>query len=99
MGSLISKPKAPPAPAPLIITNPAPASAPESDSRIEDVGETAADKAAPKSDDGEKNTPKQSRTSDLLRRSRGTGGTILTSFRGVLNERLKNEPRKTLLGE
>lgn len=42
-----------------------------------------------------------SRTSSLLRRSRGRLGTIATSFRGFLNNTASdlNEKRKTLLGE
>lgn len=106
MGSLISKPKAPPAPAPVIISNPLPAPAstvePDNENRTENMGsetESAADKSAVDADSGDNNAARQNRASDLLRRNRGKGGTILTSFRGVLNDRLKNEPRKTLLGE
>ena len=42
----------------------------------------------------------ESRTSSLLRRSRGRFGTILTSFRGVLTAKENDrKTSKTLLGE
>ena len=39
------------------------------------------------------------RTDDLLRRSRGRSGTILTSFRGLQGASEQADGRKTLLGE
>lgn len=100
MGSLISKPKAPPAPQPVVMTAPAPAPVPApEEGRADDAGETGTGSEAPDSGDAEKGTQKRSRTADLLRRGRGTGGTILTSFRGVLSNAAQAAPRKTLLGE
>ncbi len=39
------------------------------------------------------------RAESLLRRNRSRLGTVLTSFRGVLDQNTLTAPRKTLLGE
>lgn len=41
----------------------------------------------------------RSRTENLLRRARGTLGTVLTGFRGILGLNDNASPRKNLLGE
>lgn len=106
MGSLISKPKAPPAPKPVIISSPVtvPVSTTSpSETMAEDVNEdtsSTSDAGEPENNsEAQTQDSREIRSTNLLRRNRGRGGTILTSFRGVLNKRHLDSPRKTLLGE
>jgi hypothetical protein len=85
MGSLASRPKAPSAPQVVYIPQPVYTSAPPP---------AGSNTPAP--------TPKenaaQARTQNLLQRNRGIFGTVLTGFRGFLNQS-QNNTRKSLLGE
>lgn len=86
MGSITKKAKTPA----VTIVNPVtPTTIPVSTTTVSDPGPT----------DTEISTA--SRTSSLLRRSRGRLGTIATSFRGFLSDKAGelNSKRKTLLGE
>lgn len=95
MGSMTSRPKAPPAPEPIYVPTPIytyapppaytpPVVAPPS-AASEDTATSQAESAAR----AEQN---------LLERRRSTIGTVLTGFRGLLNDSVANT-RKTLLGE
>ena len=84
MGSINSRPKAPP----VSTIKPIAAIAPVSVTTASELESNEQDLAS------------ESRQESLLRRSRGRLGTILTGFRGFLNSSNTDaETRKTLLGE
>jgi hypothetical protein len=84
MGSLSSRPKVPSAPQVVYVPQPTtPTSSP-------DPVDTVTNSEA---------VSKEAREENLLRRSRGTAGTVLTGFRGLLETIGGNQSRKTLLGE
>ncbi|MGB1077271.1 MAG: hypothetical protein ACPG05_03110 [Bdellovibrionales bacterium] len=86
MGSLVSKPKAPRT---QTIIQQVPATNTVSEARAtEAVEEKSSDILS-----------SEARSENLLRRNRGTFGTILTGFRGVLSANEGQQKRKTLLGE
>lgn len=89
MGSLVSKPKAK-APRAQVVFVPAPppsAAAP---------APAQSDPPAPKDN---KSATDESRVKGLLLRNRGSFGSILTSFKGLLTPSVGAGSRKTLLGE
>ena len=99
MGSLASRPKA------LAVQTvytpvymPAPISAPQPQAQSQTVSSTEADSSTqtPTVSEGEQASVRRSQ--NLLERNRGVFGTILTGFRGVLNQSVQSQ-RKTLLGE
>jgi hypothetical protein len=83
MGSLASRPKAPSAPQVVYIPQPVYTSAPNTPTT---PAPTSEENAA------------QARTQNLLQRNRGIFGTVLTGFRGFLNQS-QNNTRKSFLGE
>jgi hypothetical protein len=91
MGSVTSTPKLPKTQQPLIINMPATGYAPPASAAANantDAGTGASQPAPP------------SREENLLTRSRGVLGTVLTGLRGVLADTsAKTGSRKTLLGE
>tara|TARA_B100001778_G_scaffold178796_1_gene147057 strand:+ start:134 stop:400 length:267 start_codon:yes stop_codon:yes gene_type:complete len=88
MGSLISTPKA--APAPVIVQAPAPAP----------VTVTTSETATDSTDISAAENAQEAREQNLLKRDRSRFGTIATSFRGFLDLADRNsKSRKTLLGE
>ena len=103
MGSLTSRPSIPQAQQPVIVT--VPQSAPVTASPVTQTPKTG---AAEETGAETVNTPPESTSSEeaqrlarednLLRRSRGRLGTVLTGFNGLL-EKAAAPVRKTLLGE
>lgn len=94
MGSLASRPKAPmvvqqPVYVP-VSTVPMPASSPSGN---------GATPSTPVSTASVPDTAAQARELGLLERQRGILGTVLTGFRGILNQGINTAQRKTLLGE
>lgn len=92
MGSLTSRPKAPAVVSqPVVYTLPAAASPTAASSSATDntVADDTPDPAAQK---------EVARNAGLLDRRRGVLSTVVTGFRGVLNQSAA-APRKTLLGE
>lgn len=103
MGSITSKPKAPAAaqtqPVVINYNYPAPATTAPATIAPSSGGGTATTPAndgggAPVSDEAKA----EARSAGLLDRRRGVLGTVLTGFRGLLNQGA-NAARKTLLGE
>lgn len=92
MGSLTSRPKAPSVPQVQSVYVPAPVAAPV----ITPAMQTPSS-AAP--DDAETPTPETVRQQSLLDRSRGRISTVLTGFRGILDDNTRPSGHKTLLGE
>ena len=90
MGSLISKPKSPPSPQVVYV----PAPKPVADTITADT--SSAETETPKTDD---EIQAEAREQNLLRRTRGRLGTILTGFRGILSPASAAPARKSLLGE
>ena len=84
MGSVSARPKAPPT---QVVYYTAPAPSPSTPAPTPQ--ETEAEK---------QQVIQKEREQNLLRRSRGTLGTVLTGFRGILSLN-QNDGRKTLLGE
>lgn len=100
MGSITSKPSAPAAQQPVVISYnyPAPVTAPVATSP---VAQTPVTTPAPANDGGtpvSEDAKGEARAAGLLDRRRGVLGTVLTGFRGLLNQGV-NTARKTLLGE
>lgn len=89
MGRLISPPK-PSAPQQVVYV-PAPAAAKPVATPV-----ASADTPPPEPTDAEASVE---RAENLLRRNRSRLGTVLTGFRGVLDQNSLAAPRKTLLGE
>ncbi len=98
MGSLTSRPKAPTVQQSTVQYVPVSttASAAQSVSTVSEATATAAEETQ-NTEEGK--TASDQRTSDLLRRSRGRAGTILTGFRGLLESSGSAPARKSLLGE
>lgn len=111
MGSITSTPKLPPArqPQPVYIqaqapitvptyTAPAPLTAPMPTA---ESGPLATSGPAPTSTatPAHSAAAQSASASGLLQRSRGVFSTVLTGFRGLLNDTLSSSPRKALLGE
>ncbi len=101
MGSLTSRPKVTAAAAPQTVYVPvaqyvAPATVAAT---VPDTTTTATaastDTTTPTTDQ----TASTGRQAGLLERSRGALSTVLTSFRGILDDSVTPSPRKTLLGE
>ncbi|HBR68551.1 MAG TPA: hypothetical protein DEA55_04150 [Rhodospirillaceae bacterium] len=91
MGSLTSRPSAPPA-QPQIVYVPAPTVTQTTTSSGTTNTSTSGSTPPPPSESGR-------RTSSLLQRERGRFGTIQTGFRGLLTAVTNAGQRKTLLGE
>lgn len=102
MGSITSKPKAPAAQQPVVISYnyPAPVTAPVT-TPVTSAPVTPTT-PTPANDTGGGGTSEEAkgeaRAAGLLDRRRGVLGTVLTGFRGLLNQGV-NTARKTLLGE
>lgn len=108
MGSISSRPQAPATQQPVIITVPqpvyeyvpapvtpvTPVTTPPADSGSAAGGGTTPVTTAPISEEAKS----AARAEGLLNRNRGLLGTVMTSFRGLLNQ-TGNGTRKTLLGE
>ncbi|MFN3826923.1 MAG: hypothetical protein ACK4NR_04785 [Micavibrio sp.] len=92
MGGLVSKPKAP-APSPVQYVY-----LPSSTATTTASADSTAEPATTVIDNGDESIKTQARQANLLDRRRGRLGTVLTSFRGLLNDAV-GSPRKTLLGE
>lgn len=60
---------------------------------------TVVSESSNQSEKSESEIAAEARTQSLLRRSRGRFGTILTGFKGFLQQSQKSTQRKTLLGE
>lgn len=88
MGSLASRPKVPKS-SPQIVYVPAPVSGSDSGSEGVNLQPTPTPEQ----------TTSQARINSLLSRDRSRLGTILTSFRGLLDLSQNSNKRKTLLGE
>ncbi|MEM6781026.1 MAG: hypothetical protein AAF569_04100 [Pseudomonadota bacterium] len=86
MGSLSSRPYVPSQP--QIVYVPAP-------SQPATIEQTQNEEAAPSDEE----LASEVRQENLLRRSRGRFGTILSGFRGVFTDQGNTDGRKTLLGE
>ena len=89
MGRLISPPK-PSAPQQVVYVPAPPAAAPATAPAASAAAEP------PEPTDAEASVE---RAENLLRRNRSRLGTVLTGFRGVLDQNALAAPRKTLLGE
>lgn len=87
MGSLASRPKAPAVAPVQYVYMPAASSSPA-------AAPTPVSAPVPSDDDAQA----AARSQNLLERRRGRLGTVLTSFRGLLNDGVSGV-RKTLLGE
>ncbi len=107
MGSLTSRPQIPQAQRPVIFAMPPPSSPPPAPSSAAPQGTAAsapANTASPQSStDGGGGTSgaeaaRLAREDNLLRRSRGRIGTVLTGLGGALSK-ASTPVRKTLLGE
>ncbi len=99
MGSITSafkKPKKPKIKKPKVVIKQVTSSATETDAATQTSDTSTADAGAgtPTEDD-----VSQARTENLLKRSRGRTGTILTSFTGILEPNDVRPSRKSLLGE
>lgn len=95
MGSLASRPKAPAVQTvymPVYTPPPSPPPSPSSAPPEPGAEDTAAAPTA-----GEQAAAR--RSASLLDRRRGVLSTVLTGFRGLLNQTTAATPRKTLLGE
>lgn len=96
MAGLFSAPKPPPiAPLPPLPAPPRPE--PIDDPALEP--ETPATSEAPDTANELTEDQNKARIAILKRRQRGRSGTVATSWRGVLSERVNGLRRKTLLGE
>lgn len=102
MGSLTSRPSAPPQQQPVIITVPQPVY-----EYVPPANTYTPPPVTPPADNGDPATPppaiseeakSAARSEGLLNRNRGVLGTVLTGFRGLLNQST-TAARKTLLGE
>ncbi len=106
MGSLTSRPKVPQVQQPVFVSVPAvaPSSPPpppisvstpvtQSISSAPDSTATAVEGSS------EEQTQSKARADNLLRRSRGRLGTVLTGFSGFLSQNAAPSARKSLLGE
>lgn len=92
MGSLTSKPKTK---APMVVYMPAPAPTPQP--AVQPVATPTPTPTTTPSATPEQKADK-AREDNLLTRARGTFGTVLTGFRGLLSQS-QAPARKTLLGE
>lgn len=98
MGSLASRPKAPAVrQQPFIINVPAPVSVPATAQPVPVLGSSSGNDMP--EEGNEAAAQAQVRGAGLLSRKRGSLSTILTGFRGVLNDSGTDSQRKTLLGE
>jgi len=97
MGSITSKPSAPAAQQPVVISYnyPAPVAAPVTSAPVTPTTPTPANDTGGGTSEEAKG---EARAAGLLDRRRGVLGTVLTGFRGLLNQGV-NTARKTLLGE
>jgi hypothetical protein len=86
MGSLTSRPKAP-APSAVATTVTATPQINQSGSTNEEPADLSPEQIV------------KNRAENILRRSRSSLGTVLTSFRGILSENSSAPQRKSLLGE
>lgn len=99
MGSITSKPSAPPAQQPVVISYNYPAPVAPAPVTAVPAPPPAPATPAPANDSGASEQAKgEARAAGLLDRRRGVLGTVLTGFRGLLNQGVSNA-RKTLLGE
>lgn len=92
MGSLSSRPTVP-ATSQIVLASPTAttiASTPSASASTDSNSDTFIDTAQSET---------EVRSNNLLRRDRGTTGTIITSFRGLLGGATETEGRKSLLGE
>ncbi len=90
MGSLSSRPKVPASTTqPVIYTIQQPAS----------TASAVTESAAETGDSVSTESAAAARENNLLSRSRGRLATISTGFRGILNQSVEQNQRKTLLGE
>lgn len=92
MGSISSAPRAPAQPQIVYVPAPAPSTtttSPNTSSQTDDETNTPSDEEV----------AAEVRQQNLLQRSRGRLGTILTGFRGIFTSPSENSSRKTLLGE
>jgi len=96
MGGLASRPSVP-TPQPQVVFVPAQGQAPAAQQTSSDAAPLENDPAADAPVSEEVQQAEQ-REGNLLRRSRGRFGTVLTGFRGLLSS-ASAAPRKTLLGE
>lgn len=95
MGSVTSRPKMPQAPSmPVIYT--VPSAPPPATVAIDGDNQNAGGENAAQKDEAAR---AQAREKNLLTRSRGAAGTILTGFRGLLSQQAGAQGRKNLLGE
>jgi hypothetical protein len=92
MGSLTSRPKVPSVPQIQTVYVPAPAA-----TSVATPVTQAPSSATP--DDAPVPTPETARQQSLLGRSRGRLSTVLTGFRGILDDSTRSSGHKTLLGE
>ncbi len=92
MGSLTSRPKAPSVPQVQTVYVPAPEVTPAATP----VTQTPSSETP---DDAPATTPEAARQQSLLDRSRGRLSTVLTGFRGILDDSTRSSGHKTLLGE
>lgn len=92
MGGLVSKPKAP-APSPVQYVY-----LPSLTATTTASADSTVEPATIVTDNDDESIKAQARQANLLDRRRGRLGTVLTSFRGLLNDAV-GSPRKTLLGE
>ena len=105
MGSITSTPRLPVVqPQPVYIQAPAPVTAPvytppSSITAPASGGASGGTASATPADIAAAATPQGARSAGLLERSRGIFSTVLTGFRGLLNDTPGAAPRKTLLGE
>ena len=102
MGSVTSRPKAPSSaiPAAQTVSAPAVAATPAATTSTPAAGSTSsatgtATTVAPTA----AQVQQQERDDNLLQRDRGVLSTVLTGFRGVLDDSVAPKPQKTLLGE
>ncbi|MBX2834769.1 MAG: hypothetical protein KTR28_07340 [Micavibrio sp.] len=84
MGSMSSRPNVPSMPTSQVVYVPTTPTTPTPTSHSDDEG---------------KKTASEVRSENLLRRNRGTFGTVTTSLRGLVGLSTPSSERKTLLGE
>ena len=89
MGSLTSRPKTPSTSSVQTVYVPTPVATPVTQTP-DTPSDTTTDPAP---------TPEAARQQSLLDRSRGRLSTVLTGFRGILDDTVRASGRKTLLGE
>ncbi|PJB71426.1 MAG: hypothetical protein CO093_05115 [Alphaproteobacteria bacterium CG_4_9_14_3_um_filter_47_13] len=101
MGSLTSRPEIPQVQQPVIYTIPAapiPAAPMATTSTTPIADHIDQNNTIPESA-GNEEAQRLAREDNLLRRSRGRLGTVLTGFSGLLSQTVTSQNRKTLLGE